>query len=382
LGYDPNKGAAFALILQPQNMDTHFYPLRVKQLVRETTDAVTVVLEIPADLKPRFQYTAGQYLNFRIDTADGEIRRSYSLCTGPETDEDLAVTVKKVDNGRMSTWMNEVLKEGDTIEVMPPMGKFTVHPEPGRSHRYVLFGGGSGITPLMGIAKTVLHSEPGSTVFLVYANRNPDQVIFKKQWAALEQQYGGRLKVFLSYDQAPFTWFGLKGVLTPDKVQQIISSKIGGDNPNQDYFICGPTPMMDVVKQGLQRSGADASRIHIEYFTAPSADKEEAATAVGTASEDETPFHGTAHVKVTVYGRTSDISVKENTSILDAAIKANLEPPYSCTVGVCTTCRARVVKGKVEMREREGLSDEEIAQGFVLTCQSYCRSADVELVYE
>lgn len=363
-------------------MDTHFYPLRVKKLIRETADAVTVVLDIPENQKEHFHYTAGQYLNFRIHGADGEIRRSYSLCSSPLTDADLAVTVKKVTQGRMSTWMNEVLKEGDTLEVMPPMGKFTVHPDAARKHSYVLFGGGSGITPLMGIAKTVLHSEPGSMVYLVYANRNPDSVIFKKQWAELEQQYSGRLKVFLSYDQAPLTWFGLKGVLTAEKVQQILGNKIGGDKPKQDYYICGPAPMMEAVKQGLQHGGADASRIHIEYFTAPVADGAEAPTAVGSATDDAAPFHGTAQVKVTVYGRISDISVKESSTILDAAIKANLEPPYSCTVGVCTTCRARVLKGKVEMMEREGLSDEEIAQGFVLTCQSYCRSAEVELVYE
>jgi ring-1,2-phenylacetyl-CoA epoxidase subunit PaaE len=367
-------------------MDTAFYTLKVRQIVRETADAVTVSFDIPADLSEKFRYIAGQYLTFRTQINGEEVRRSYSLCTDPNTDAFPAVTVKQVEKGRMSTWFNTVLKEGDNIEAMPPMGKFTVTPEPGGNRSYVLFGGGSGITPLMGIAKTVLNGEPGSRIHLIYANRNPDSVIFKKQWADLESQFGAnRLKVMLSYDQAPFTWFGLKGLLTEEKVMGILSSKIGGDSINREYFICGPAPMMDVVKNGLQKAGVELARIHTEYFSAPVGNGEATTTAVGTSETSEeaaAPFNGKAELTVTVYGKTTSFTTDDKTSILDAAIRNDLEPPYSCTVGVCTTCRAKVHKGKVEMKEREGLSDEEIEQGYVLTCQSYCRSSVVELSYE
>jgi ring-1,2-phenylacetyl-CoA epoxidase subunit PaaE len=364
-------------------MDTAFYPLTVARIVRETSDAVTVYLNIPDDLKSKFQYVAGQFLTFRAQINGEDVRRSYSLCTDPTTDEIPAVTVKKVDQGKMSTWFNTSLKAGDSIDVMPPNGKFMVEPDPGRTHSYVLFGGGSGITPLMGIAKTVLNNEIGSKINLIYANRNPDSVIFKSQWNELEKSFVGRIKVYLSYDQAPFTWFGLKGLLTEDKVISILNGKIGGDRADQDYFICGPAPMMDVVKKGLAKAGVPQARIHTEYFSAPVSSGENQATAVTKdADPTEVAFAGDSDVTVTIYGKTSQIKVDENISILDAAIKADLEPPYSCTVGVCTTCRAKVHKGKVEMREREGLSDEEIEQGYVLTCQSYCRSAEVVLSYE
>jgi ring-1,2-phenylacetyl-CoA epoxidase subunit PaaE len=353
-----------------------FHTLKVASKVAETADATTFYLDIPADMKDLYRYTAGQYLTFRVHQNGEEVRRSYSLCTYEGTDANPGVTIKRVDQGRMSNYMIDTLNVGDTIEVMPPFGKFTVVPDAGRSENYVLFAGGSGITPCMGIAKAVLKDEPNSSVSLIYANRNPESVIFKEVLTEMEKSSNGRFKVYHNYDNAPFTWFGLKGFLTEDKITNILHQKIGGGFQNYGYYICGPSPMMDVVKKGLAKAGVQTSNIHSEYFAAPVSDKKAEEVV------EDVVFNGTANVTVSVYGKTKTITCDEKTTILNAAMKNGIDPPYSCTVGVCTTCRAKVKKGMVHMMEREGLTDDEINQGYVLTCQALPRSTDIELIYE
>lgn len=357
-------------------MEHIFHQIRVAKKVQETADATSFYFEIPTDLKDLYQYTAGQYLTFRVYINGEEVRRSYSLCTYSETDPLPGVTVKRVDGGVMSNYMPDHVKEGDMIDVMPPFGKFTVVPDANRETHYVMIAGGSGITPMMGIAKAVLTHEPKSKMTLIYANRNPESVIFKTVLADMEKNSDGRFKVIHNYDSAPMTWFGLKGFLTEDKVQNILHSKIGGPFQNYGYYICGPSPMMDIVKKGLAKAGVEASHIHNEYFGAPISEKSPEAAAA------DIPFDGKAEVTVHVYGKSSTFTVDKDTTILKAAMKNGVDPPYSCTVGVCTTCRAKVHKGQVHMMEREGLTDDEIEEGYVLTCQSLPRSSEIELTYE
>ncbi len=358
-------------------MTQGFYQLKVVKKVQETADASSIYLEIPEQLKETFTYKPGQYLNFNVNIGGEEVRRAYSLCTSPYTDAIPAVTVKKVEHGKMSSYMNDVLKEGDVLEVMPPNGKFTIDINPALSRHVVLFGGGSGITPLMAIAKSVLNRESGSRITLIYANRNLDSVIFRSAIEAMEKEFAGRFTVHHSLDEAPMGWFGLKGYLTEEKIDHILKERIGGMWTGAEYYICGPSTMMDIVKKGLASAGVPQSNIHTEYFAAPVTPSHQATTVAV-----ESPFSGKAHVKVNVYGKHHEIDIDENTTILDAAINAGLEPPFSCTVGVCTTCRAKVHKGKVFMREREGLTDDEVEQGYVLTCQSLPRSSEIELTFE
>lgn len=353
-----------------------FHSLKVAKRVQETADATTFYFEVPEDLKSLYAYTAGQYLTFKFMLNGEEVRRSYSLCTYEGTDPMPGVTVKRVDMGKMSNYMNDSLQVGDTIDVMPPFGKFTVVPNPAKSHQYVLIAGGSGITPCMGIAKAVLNNEPNSSIQLIYANRNPDSVIFKSELASMEKAFGNRFKVIHNYDSAPFTWFGLKGFLTEDKIVNILHQKIGGNFVAAGYYICGPSPMMDIVKKGLTRAGIPSAQVFTEYFGAP------VSNTVEEEPKEMADFSGTAKVTVTVYGNTATFNVDKNTTILKAAMKNGIDPPYSCTVGVCTTCRAKVHKGLVHMTEREGLTDDEIEQGYVLTCQSLPRSSEIELTYE
>lgn len=355
-----------------------FYALKIARKVQETADASTLYFEIPSEYKQIFTYLPGQYLTLKANINGEEVRRSYSLCTFSETDALPAVTVKAVEHGKMSNYINTSVKEGDIMEVMAPNGKFTLAPEAAKQQTYVLFAGGSGITPMMGISKAVLTQMPNSRVVLVYANRDTASVIFKNALSEMEKQYQGRFSIIYSYDKAPLTWFGLKGYLTEDKIANILQSKVGGAFPSYEYYICGPSPMMDVVKSGLNRAGVAKELIHTEYFTAPVSDTSKTAEP----ATGETAFNGTAKVTITVYGKTNTIEVDQNTNILAAAMKNGIDPPYSCTVGVCTTCRAKVNKGEVYMIEREGLTDDEIKKGYVLTCQSLPRSAEIELKYE
>ncbi|MBX2985029.1 MAG: ferredoxin--NADP reductase [Bacteroidia bacterium] len=356
-----------------------FYNLKVKKVNRETDKAVTVFFEIPEIIKDKFHYKAGQFLTIEAEIKNESVRRSYSICTSPYIDSDLAVTIKEVEGGKMSTYINNQLKEGAFLNVMPPNGKFIVEPQPINTKVYILFGGGSGITPLMGIAKTVLSQEPESKVYLIYANQNINAVIFKSALDEMEKQNKDRFKIYYSYDKAPMMWFGLKGFLTESVVVDILKYKIAGHYASAHYYICGPSPMMDVVMQGLVNIDIDATHIHSEYFGATT--KHESKVS-DVQSEGKKGFSGKAKVQVTLYGKTIEIEVKENQTILDAANAAGLQPPYSCTVGVCTTCRAKVLKGKVEMMEREGLSDSEIDEGYILTCQSLPRSEEIQIIYE
>lgn len=353
------------------------HDITIKEIKRETPEAVSIYLDIPANLKEEFKYIPGQYLTFDININGEDVRRAYSLCTSPYTDEVPAIAVKQVEGGKMSTYLNQHAKAGDVIKVMAPNGKFIAEMNAGSQKHYVLFGGGSGITPLRSILKSVLTQESNSKVTLIYANRNPESVIFNEDLNEWVNSYPDRFKLFHSYDNAPAGWFGLKGYLDNDKIGQILNSRIEGSYLNCEYYICGPSPMMDVVKNGLSKNGINENNIHTEYFTAPTSSTEEVVEVV-----DDSNFTGMGKVTVHVYGKTHELEMDDQTTILDATNHEGLQAPYSCTIGVCTTCRAKVHKGKVHMLEREGLSDAEVEEGYVLTCQSQIRSSEVEITFE
>lgn len=363
-------------------MPAGFYKLKVGKITRETTDAVSIQLLVPPPFKQQFQYKPGQYLTFSIEIKGEEVRRSYSVCSSPYADVMPVIAVKEVPGGKMSSYMNQHLKEGDLLDVMPPMGKFTVEPEAKRQRHYFLFGGGSGITPLKSILLSVLSQEPLSKITLVYANRNEDSVIFRQELEALRTSNADKLKIIYSYDDAPEGWTGLSGYLNTSKIDELIKRE---DAQYKDavYYICGPSGMMDVVKRGLESSGVAQDHIYTEYFTAVV--KEKSDTVVQHEAEDDDDHFlppSDRRIRVELYGMKSEINVRPDQTILDAAQDAGLDPPYSCTVGVCTTCRARLRSGKVNMDEREGLSDSEIDAGYILTCQSHPLTDDVDLIYE
>jgi len=358
-------------------MPTGFYGLKVDKIVRETADAVSIRFLVPPPLKAMFAFKAGQFLTLYAMIDGEDVRRSYSVCESPYLDEMPTVAVKKVDDGRMSIFLNETLKEGDMVDAMPPKGNFTVTPEAERSVHYVLFGGGSGITPLKSILKTVLYREPLSRITLFYSNRDLESIIFKGNLETLKAEFNDRLEIIHILDNPPADWNGLSGMLDAATIERLVKVKVDAFE-SAHFFICGPGGLMALVKSTLHAMNIADDHIHLEYFAAVVHTEDEP----NGASDKESDEIIARKVKIELYGMEEEIEVKPNKTILEAAQDAGLDPPFSCTVGVCTTCRAKLHSGRVKMDEREGLSDAEIDEGYILTCQSHPLTGDVNLSYE
>lgn len=356
-------------------MSIKFVPLKVIEIIAETHDANTVVFEKPAG--ESFDYQPGQYLTLKFDVNGESVRRAYSLCSSPVTDPHLAVTVKRVENGIVSNHIGDNLKSGDAVEVMPPMGKFAVKLDATKAHHYVLLGGGSGITPLMSIIKSVLQNEPKSKVTLVYANRDEKSIIFRSELESLQAQHTGRFKAIYSIDQVSPTWTGLTGLPTRQTLLGLLNDVAGSDTLPKSYWICGPQGLMTEAEAALGFLGIQKSDIKKESFTAKLVEpKAASAEAVGDGQA------GDYTITVTLDGETKEVMVKQNQTILEAVLDDGMDPPYACQMGVCCTCRALVSTGKVKMEEDDGLSDAEIQEGYVLTCQSHPMTPGVVLEYQ
>ena len=344
-------------------MAEHFHALRVAEIVAETADANSIRFEVPPELIEAFRFKAGQHLTLRAEIGGDEARRNYSLCTAPG-DGQLMVTVKRIAGGLFSNWVGDHLKAGDTIDVMTPHGSFTCDFDPARKRHFVGFAGGSGITPVISLIRTALKSEPQSRFTLFYGNRDSTSVIFLEALADLKDRYLDRFELyhFLAEEEQEIDLFN--GMLDQATCAAAIEQLVGDPASVDEWFICGPGPMMDAAETALLDRGVDKSRIHIERFTAG---RPSAALAAEIA-QLQTQAQG-ATVAVTLDGRTRRVPFTA-ANILDSARDAGLPAPFACKAGVCATCRAKVTSGKVEMAARYGLTDEEVADGYVLTCQS------------
>lgn len=360
-------------------MSELFYPLRIKRIVRETKDAASFAFDIPAELKEKFQYLPGQYLTLSTNINGSEVRRAYSFSSSPITDADPAVTIKKVQGGVFSTFMNDDAFEGQVIQVMPPMGNFVVRLDDTAKKHYVLFAGGSGVTPIMSIAKSVLDKEPNSRISLVYCNQDADSIIFNQTIKDMEVKHWNRFSVQHALDNPPMGWTERRGRQSVEDFMAI-AREVYVEGFETEYYICGPSGMMDSVKTALQTLGIANEKIHTEYFTSPTSSKpktEQVTTVVDAGGDGGTPM-----ATIILNGKETEIEVPGDTTILEAAKEEDLDPPYACQIGVCTTCRAKLLEGEVEMDEREGLSDDEIKKGYILTCQSHPTTPKVKLIYE
>lgn len=279
------------------------------------------------------------------------------------------VTVKRLEGGLVSNYLNDHCFEGMLVNVLPPMGEFVVDLNEAHQKHYVLIGGGSGITPLMSIMKSVLDFEGGSKLTLIYANRDEASIIYKAQLDEMERVYQGRFKVIDVLSQPSETWAGQRGRLDADKLGDLLDFFGGGKD--REFFLCGPNGLIDMAQATLEKRGIAANNIHKEYFVITPKDS----PVTGEASQERL-------VKVIFEGSTYDLSVPAGTVILDAAIDADLDPPYACKAAACCACRAKLESGKVEMDDREILTDEEIAAGYVLTCQSHPMTDDVVINYD
>ena len=356
-------------------MSEHFHGLRVAEIVRETDEAYSIRFEVPEELRSAFAFRAGQHLTLRADIGGEEVRRNYSLCVAPDAGEWL-VTVKRIAGGVFSNWVGDVLKAGDTVDVMPPHGSFTCQFDGAQSRRYVGFAGGSGITPIISLVRTALAAEPHSRFTLFYGNRDAGSIIFLEALADLKDRYMGRFELyhFLSDEAGEVELFN--GMLDRATCDAAIEALVGEPQGVDAWFICGPGPMMDAAEAALVERDVAKDRIHIERFTAG---RPSAAVAAALA-QLQTEAAGLT-LSITLDGRTRKIEF-DGRNILDSARDAGMPAPFACKAGVCATCRAKVVKGKVEMAARYGLTDEEIAAGYVLTCQSVPVGEGVAVDYD
>lgn len=356
-----------------------FHTLPVSSVHRETEDSIVIGFVIPAGLRNDFTFIHGQYLTLKVPVNGEELRRSYSICSSPLDPEELRIAVKRVEKGRASTYLVEHLKPGMTLEVMTPMGSFYTLLDAAHRKHYACFAGGSGITPILSIIKTVLRTEPHSGLTLFYGNTDQDRIIFRSALEELQAKYKERLAVhhILTYGHDEDKLFN--GLVTVEKATELTRRFIR-ESPETEYFICGPEPMMVNVSQALEKLGVDKKRIHVELFTSPVTSETKQAEP---APQADVPVTGKAKVKIILDGKETEIEVApKGDSILDSAENAGLDVPYACKGAVCCTCKARIVEGKVHMDMNYALTDEEVADGYVLTCQSHPLTARVVVDYD
>ena len=353
-----------------------FHSLKVCDVRKETNEAVSIAFEVPAQLKPEYLFKHGQYITLKVKINGEELRRSYSVCTSPYYEDELRVAVKTVKDGKVSTFLNGSLKTGDTLDVMTPMGNFTSPLSGNAKKHYVLFAGGSGITPIMSILKSVMHIEKQSTVTLFYANRDESSVIFKNEIDSLIEKNKSRLNVFYTYDSPKHSTENfLTGQLSQEKTLELLN-RFENAGSISEVFICGPGPMMENIKSALKAFQVSDSIIHIEYFSTVMEEVTKAESGGNTENVK-------SKITVMQYGMETTFDLNSNgPTILDAALDAGVDVPFSCKGAVCCTCRAKVLEGKVKMDANFALTDGEVAQGFVLTCQAHPLTEKVVVDYD
>lgn len=344
-------------------MAVHFHTLKVKAVNKETADCVSIAFTIPETLQKEFEFEQGQNITIKKNIDGEEVRRSYSICAAPFENE-LKVAVKKVEGGKFSAYANEILKEGDELEVLPPTGKFNCKLQVANCKQYVAFAAGSGITPIISIIKTTLQTEPNSSFTLVFGNRSRSSIIFFEELEGLKNKYLQRFNFIniLSREKtdAPINF----GRIDNEKLAAL--SKLINYKSIDDFFICGPEEMIFCVKEFLEQLGIDKKKIHFELFGTPGSKVNKVQT-----TEDN---NGGPKSKITVKldGRSFDFDLGINAgNILDAALQQGADLPFACKGGVCCTCKAKLIEGEVKMDVNWGLEHEEIEQGYILTCQSH-----------
>jgi ring-1,2-phenylacetyl-CoA epoxidase subunit PaaE len=354
---------------------SRFYPLEVARVDRETRDAIAVTFNVPRELAEQFRFHPGQHLTVRAKIGGEDVRRSYSICV-PAGEGRLRIAVKRNPGGRFSNWANDSLHAGDVLDVLPPLGHFHVPLDAAHRKHYVAFAAGSGITPVLSIVATTLASEPSSRFTLVYGNRASSTVMFRDELAALKDIHLERFNLVhvLSREAQDIELF--HGRIDREKTLAILKHWVPADDIDT-VFVCGPEGMMQSVTAALAEAGVPASSVRVERF-ATSVPKHE--HRVQTAPE---PGHAECEVTAVLDGAARTFRLdKTNESILEAGLKAGIELPYSCKAGVCSTCRAKLVEGEVDMDVNFALEDYEVARGFVLTCQSYPVTDRVKVDYD
>ena len=344
-------------------MTPKFHTLKINDIRKETEDTVSISFDIPSDLRQLYSFESGQYLTLKADINGKDVRRSYSLCSSPYENE-WRVAVKQVSQGKFSTYANNSLETGAELEVMTPTGNFKLSTNPSNANSYVLFAAGSGITPMLSIAKTALHDEPNSDVTLFYGNKGFASIIFREEIEALKNQYMGRLRVVHILSRESLGNKIQKGRIDQAKTMELFDAFLK-DTEISGAYICGPESMIMGVKDALIEKGVDSSKVHFELFTTPSSENKKVELPTNSPKIE-------SNVTVIIDGEQIDIhldSTGEN--ILDAAQKAGGDLPFACKGGVCCTCKAKIIEGSASMDVNYSLEKDEVEAGYILTCQAH-----------
>jgi len=345
-----------------------FYKLTIKEIKRETPQTISVVFNVPLELQDFYKFMAGQYVNLKLTLDGKEIRRAYSICSSP-TSNELRIAIKAIKNGTFSKFANEQLKEGSVLEVGTPEGRFTFEPQPEKQRNYMAFVAGSGITPVMSILQNVLQQEPKSSFVLVYGNKSPEDTIFYNQLNELQSQFLGRLSVQYVFSQKNIDG-QLFGRIDKSVVNFVHNKHVGQEFSK--YYLCGPEEMINLVNTTLKEKNVAEKDVKFELFSAsPSVEK---TSETGTVE----------HTKITVLvdGDEETFEMSNKQTLLEAALKQGLDAPYSCQGGVCSSCIAKITVGSAVMKKNTILTDKEIASGLTLTCQAHPTSAEITVDYD
>ena len=345
-----------------------FYKLAIKEIIRETADAVSILFNVPEELQSNYSFVAGQYVNLKVTLDGQEIRRAYSICSAPKSGE-LRIAVKSVKNGFFSKFANEKLAVGNVIEVGTPEGKFTFEPKTDRQKNYAAFVAGSGITPVFSILKSVLEEEPNSTFVLVYGNKSEKDTIFHNQLHDLQLQYVGRLFVQYVYSQSTAD-NALLGRIDKSTVNFIMKNK-HAEMEFSKCFLCGPEEMINLVSDALKENNISSSDIKFELFSTSSND-----------NETNTGANGHTKISILVDSEETTFEMSQQQTLLEAALKQGLDVPYSCQGGICSSCICKITEGAAEMKKNQILNESEVAEGLTLACQAYPTTTSIKIDFD
>lgn len=347
-----------------------FHSLTIKDIRKETTDTVSIAFDIPSQLNADFTYEAGQYISIDAEINGEKVRRSYSLSSFLDTDQEHRIAVKQIENGKMSTFLNQSVSVGEALTVSTPEGHFK--PDLSKAANYALFAAGSGITPIISIVKAVL-AKTVHQVTLFYGNRNEQSIIFESELKELKAQYPDRFDLHFIFSRPNGEVDALHtGRIDPKKATALLKAHVdlGVDN---EFFMCGPTEMMKAVEVALESARVSKEMIHVEYFSSPASEEDEKEVAA---------FEGTCEATVVLDDEEYTVEIPEGKSVLDAVVEADIDAPYSCRGAVCSSCIAKVEDGAVDMKLNYVLTEDEIEEGLVLTCQSFPKTAKLKIDFD
>lgn len=356
-------------------MSVAFHRLKIRDVRRETPEAVSIAFAVPPELAEAYRFDPGQHLTLRTMLGGAETRRSYSICTAPD-DGDLRVVVKQQDGGLFSNWINQAAKPGDFIDVMTPQGRFGIRPDPDVSRDYLAIAAGSGITPIMAILRSVLTRQPGSRIVLLYGNRTAQSIIFKRELEALKDRFLARLSVHhvLSRERQELELFN--GRIDAGKIEAVIKAALPPEAIDH-AFLCGPGDLIETSRSTLLRLGVLSERIHVEHFTVDGMP-----ASAPMRAERKPEAEAAARIEIRLNGLDHVVPLLPGETIVEAGLRHGLEMPYSCRGGMCCTCRAKLVSGQVKMDRNYSLEPWEMAAGYVLTCQSHPLTPKVAVDYD